>query len=155
MQKSDVNTNGNITKSISRKLKSGKNAITKATANDLKTTKKNITDGGADNSMKAIDFMIALGEMCKEYTSIEPCSNAKGEKCPLHSLNCDLTAGLSPEDCEKMQAIVNHWKIRNQGVYTNGKKFRDTFNIGAGEVWGLSDVNFDTWARQPYEGGKK
>jgi hypothetical protein len=104
--------------------------------------------------MKAIPFMIALGEICTYYDGgIKPCTNAKGEKCPLIDHPCDLTVGIEPAEAEKMQSIVKKWLDR--GKETNEAKFKEVFGITATEFRGLSDTNAAEWLGQKYETEEK
>lgn len=99
--------------------------------------------------MKTTEFMVALGAMCKEYTSDTPCTNEKSEVCPLHNYNCDITVGLSPKESEDIQAIVERW-ARGKGQ-TNAQKFMEVFGLEAVDFWSLCDVNAEKWMQQPYE----
>ena len=100
--------------------------------------------------MNATEFMVARGEMCKYYYSVIGGCSRKGEKCPLHSLDdCQPYAGMTVQDAERMQAIVDKWMHRDEE--TNADKFREIFGEEFMDMWRVSNELAEEWAQQRYE----
>lgn len=99
--------------------------------------------------MKAIEFMIAHGAICKHYGGVMKGCTKNGEQCPLKGIDCDLRADMTPQDAEQMQALVDKWLNRNGK--TNADKFKEIFGMELMEFWTLCDVNAEQWAKQKYE----
>lgn len=101
--------------------------------------------------MKAVEFMLAHAEMCKYYGGVVKGCKKNGEQCPLHDIDCDITADMSVGDAERMQALVEKWVNRNGE--TNKDKFLEVFGMDWTDVYSMNNVNAETWSNQKYERG--
>lgn len=101
--------------------------------------------------MNAIEFITARAAICKYYGGVMGGCSKGADKCPLSEIECDISPNMSVQDAERMQAIVDKWMHRDGE--TNGDKFREIFGDEFIDMWSLSDISAEEWAKQKYERG--